>query len=329
MSAPTQPINSALGAAPLLRTKTTRVGGALVQRSSCNVVVNGSTTHGFKYTKGIRQGSPLGQTFFLMSIEPLITSLAADGNIRGFPLAGREEINVLAYAGDLSLFVRDTQSLQKFHKTFPAYADVSEKGQGTAVWNFPPDTFGSIETVTTVKVLGVHFSGKGVTAWEKALERANQAVGRIQHLDLNQGAVIPNRTASEFNKLINTLLWDGKLPARRNLLKLPETSRGLGLPHVMTSSRMLAMNTRSLPNCRSKESLPHALIECGMAEFVSRLSSRSFGLRALPALVRNKGAFAKLVAALLTFQATRIQLLHTQGYPFRRLALDETKANDG
>ncbi|KAH6943270.1 hypothetical protein HPB50_018355 [Hyalomma asiaticum] len=128
------------------------------------------------------------------------------------------------------------------------------------------DTIGSIPTVNVVKVLGVYFSSAGVasTTWQKALERANQAVERLQQLDLrlrekalavkttvcsfanyaSRVAVIPRKTANQLNKLINALLWDGKpAPVKRNLLQLPECNGGLGLPHVLTTSKMLALKT--------------------------------------------------------------------------------------
>ncbi|KAH6936662.1 hypothetical protein HPB50_020566 [Hyalomma asiaticum] len=130
----------------------------------------------------------------------------------------------------------------------------------------PADTIGSIPTVSVVKVLGVYFSCAGVaaTTWQTSHERANQAVERLQQLDLtlrekalavkttvcafanyaSRVAVIPRKTANQLNKLINALLWDGKpAPVKRNLLQLPECNGGLGLPHVLTTSKLLALKT--------------------------------------------------------------------------------------
>lgn len=104
-----------------------------------------------------------------MSIETLITSLANHANIRGLPLAGLEEVKVMAYA-DFSLFVRDARSLQEFQTTFEAYAQVSGAGINKAkskallFGSFPTDIIGDIQTVNTVKVLGVYFSCEGVAA---------------------------------------------------------------------------------------------------------------------------------------------------------------------
>ncbi|KAL1415268.1 hypothetical protein MTO96_029538 [Rhipicephalus appendiculatus] len=60
---------------------------------------------------------------------------------------------------------------------------------------------------------------------------------------------MPAKTANQLNELINSFLWDGK-PAlvRRNLLQLAVSEGGrLGLPHGLTSSKVLALKTaRSL-----------------------------------------------------------------------------------
>ncbi|KAH6945318.1 hypothetical protein HPB50_007872 [Hyalomma asiaticum] len=190
--------------------------------------------------------------------------------IRGFPLTGTGEIKVLAYADDISLFVRDTRSLREFWNTFNRYAEVSgakiNEGKSKALLfgSFPRESLVEIQTVSMVKVLGIYFTCDGVAeaTWQRALERAHLVATRIQHLDLTlrekalavktsvcafanyvcRVAVMPSKTASQLNSVINTLLWDGKpAPVKRNLLQLPESEGGLGLPHVMTIGRILAL----------------------------------------------------------------------------------------
>ncbi|KAH6924184.1 hypothetical protein HPB50_013465 [Hyalomma asiaticum] len=162
-----------------------------------NVVVNGSITAGFDYTRGIREGCPLGPTFFIpvpasISLEPLLAKLANNECIRGFPLTGTGEIKVLAYADDISLFVRDTRSLREFWNTFNCYAEVSgaklNEGKSKALLfgSFPRESLGAIQTVSMVKVLGIYFTCDGIAeeTWQRALERAHLVATRIQHLDL-------------------------------------------------------------------------------------------------------------------------------------------------
>ncbi|KAH6920338.1 hypothetical protein HPB50_028675 [Hyalomma asiaticum] len=210
-----------------------------------NVVANGSITAGFDYTRGIRQGCALGPTFFINSLEPLLAKLANNERIRG---------------------------LREFWNTFNRYAEVSgatiNEGKSKALLfgSFPRESLGEIQTVSMVKVLGIYFTCDGVAeaTWQRALEKAHLVATRIQHLDLTlrekalavktsvcafanyvcRVAVMPSKTASQLNRIINTLLWDGKpAPVKRNLLQLPESEGGLGLPHVMTTGRILALKT--------------------------------------------------------------------------------------
>ncbi|KAH7973273.1 hypothetical protein HPB52_023338 [Rhipicephalus sanguineus] len=154
--------------------------------------------------------------------------------VRGFPLTGDEEVRVLAYADDVSLFVRDARSLRVFQ-----------------------DVMGDIEKVEVVRVLGVYFARGGVaqTTWQVVLERANKTISAMQQLDMtlrekalavktavcgyadfvSRVEVMPRKTAVQLNKLINSLF--------RNMLQLPESSGGLGLPHVQTVSKMLGLKT--------------------------------------------------------------------------------------
>ncbi|KAH6927761.1 hypothetical protein HPB50_008202 [Hyalomma asiaticum] len=111
-----------------------------------------------------------------------------------------------------------------------------------------------------VKVLGIYFTCDGVAEamWQRAMERARLVATRIQHLDLTfreqapavktsicafasyvcRVAVMQSKTGSQLNSIFNTLLWDGKpAPVKQNLLHLPESEGGIGLPHVFTIGR--------------------------------------------------------------------------------------------
>ncbi|KAH7963791.1 hypothetical protein HPB52_022901 [Rhipicephalus sanguineus] len=166
--------------------------GLLYKNLTCHVVVNGSETPSFNYTRGIGQGCPLGLILFIMSIEPLLTSLTGDERIKGFPLMGRDEIKALAYADDVSLFVRDAGSFSRFWSTFNHYAEASEaeinvgKSRALLFGSLPKEAIGKIATVDTVKVLGIYFSCSGVVeaTWQKAVERAHEVTARVRNLEL-------------------------------------------------------------------------------------------------------------------------------------------------
>ncbi|KAL1466030.1 hypothetical protein MTO96_042992 [Rhipicephalus appendiculatus] len=123
------------------------------------------------------------------------------------------------------------------------------KSKALLFGSFPKDLIGRIEVAAAVKVVGIYFTCEGVaaTTWHKALERARQLAERARLMDLtlrekalavkteicafafyaSRVATMPKKTATQINKIVNTLLWDGKpAPVRRNLLQLPENEGG-------------------------------------------------------------------------------------------------------
>lgn len=241
-----------------------------------SVVVNGSESAGFQYTRGIRQGCPLGPTLFILSLEPLLTNLACDPQFRGLPLTGSDELKVLAYADDVSLFVRNPSSMEHFRRIFSTYAGISgallneAKSKALLFGGFPAEAIGEISIVSTVKVLGIYYTCEGVavTTWTRVLDRARHFIERASRHSLSihekalaaktcvcalalytsRVAVMPVKVATQLNKMLNAFLWNHKPPpVRRSLLQMAVTEGGLGLPHALTLSKILAVKTaRSL-----------------------------------------------------------------------------------
>ncbi|KAH7935062.1 hypothetical protein HPB52_003627 [Rhipicephalus sanguineus] len=198
------------------------------------------------------------------------------GATRGLPLTGSEGLRVLAYADDVSLFVRNPSSLERFRHIFRSYAEVSgaqlneAKSKALLFGAFPADAIGNISIVTTVKVLGVFYTCEGVAAptWTRVLERAQRFTERASQLDLtlhekalaaktsvcalalhvSRVAVMPAKAATQLNRIITSFMWNGKPPLlRRSLLQMAVSEGGLGLPHALTLSKILALKTaRSL-----------------------------------------------------------------------------------
>nr|XP_054921325.1 uncharacterized protein LOC129382025 [Dermacentor andersoni] len=55
---------------------------------------------------------------------------------------------------------------------------------------------------------------------------------------------MPSKTINQLNKLITAFLWENKPPPlKRNILQLAATSGGLGLLHIKTTTRLLALKT--------------------------------------------------------------------------------------
>ncbi|KAH7947708.1 hypothetical protein HPB52_015227 [Rhipicephalus sanguineus] len=131
---------------------------------------------------------------------------------------------------------------------------------------FPRGALGNLEGVDAVKVLAIYFCCGGVaeTTWQRVLERVQAAITRLslENLTLREKAlaaktticafgyyasriaVMPTKTATQLSKMIWSFLWEGiPAPVRRTLLQLPESEGGLGLSHVLTTSKVFALKT--------------------------------------------------------------------------------------
>ena len=79
--------------------------------SSC--VMNGGRSTGyFSIERGVRQGDPLSPYLFLLAIEILAHAVRADIIFKGFKF-GEQEVKHILYADDLTLFVRDVNSVNR------------------------------------------------------------------------------------------------------------------------------------------------------------------------------------------------------------------------
>ncbi|XP_075723836.1 uncharacterized protein LOC142765917 [Rhipicephalus microplus] len=191
---------------------------------------------------------------------------------RGLHLTGLEELKILAFADDISLFLRDARSLARFRQVFSAYAAASgatlneAKSKALLFGPFPTEVIEPIEAVSTVKVLGVLFTCERVAAstWSRVLSRAQLLIERAKLHELtlrdkaiavktsaralashvSRIAIMPSRIASALNKGITAFMWEGKPPpVRRHLLQLSTSDGGLGLPHDLTTGKILALKT--------------------------------------------------------------------------------------
>ncbi|RUA07179.1 MAG: hypothetical protein DSY43_00385 [Gammaproteobacteria bacterium] len=79
--------------------------------SSC-VMNNGVASPFFKISRGVRQGDPLSPYLFIMVLETLLSHIRYNNHIEGL-LIRQEEIKMVTFADDLTVFLRNIES---FHK---------------------------------------------------------------------------------------------------------------------------------------------------------------------------------------------------------------------
>ena len=91
--------------------------------SSC--VMNGGRSTGyFSIERGVRQGDPLSPYLFLLAIEILAHAVREDRILKGFKF-GEQEVKQVLYADDITLFVRDINSVNRLQYIFDEFEKIS------------------------------------------------------------------------------------------------------------------------------------------------------------------------------------------------------------
>ena len=132
--------------------------------SSC--VMNGGFSTGyFDVKRGVRQGDPLSPYLFLIVIETLAHALRNDENLKGIDF-GKCEVKQILYADDMTIFLRDKDSvvsLQKLFQTFQEVSGLKVNLDKTKVMLIGKDRrdiehLNFRNVVSEVKILGITFS---------------------------------------------------------------------------------------------------------------------------------------------------------------------------
>ena len=91
--------------------------------SSC-VMNGGHSTGYFEVKRGVRQGDPLSPYLFVIVIELLSRYIRKDGRIEGIRF-GSKEIKQVLYADDITLFLKDMDSINRVKKVFKNFEKLS------------------------------------------------------------------------------------------------------------------------------------------------------------------------------------------------------------
>ncbi|KAM7288774.1 hypothetical protein ISCGN_028957 [Ixodes scapularis] len=234
--------------------------------------VNGCLLTPFPVSRGVRQGCPLSPLLYVLRLDPLLRRLASCSRICGFPLPGRDSVVVSAYADDVSLFVRNSDSFEAAGQLFLEYGALSgaclntTKSQALEFGGSPPALPADIQIVNELRVLGVFFDSRGVAprTWEvvaSAVERQVAVAGTFT-LSLRDRAYLvravfcgqlfyvahialpPSRFASRITSCLFRFYWSrGTELVTRSVLRLPTSLGGRGMPCVSTVCRLLSLRT--------------------------------------------------------------------------------------
>lgn len=97
--------------------------------------INGFSTYSISQQRGLRQGDPLSPLLFNLALEPLLLSILQDARIKGFQFHGinfdghsierSPTIELLAYADDVCLLLKDPHDFTLVHDHMQKYTMVS------------------------------------------------------------------------------------------------------------------------------------------------------------------------------------------------------------
>ena len=222
-------------------------------------VFNGGISTGyFSIEKGVRQGDPLSPYLFILCIEILAYSIRKDSAIRGIRF-GDIEVKQVLYADDMTLFVRDSASINRIEKLFECFAQISGlkiNRDKTFILPLGPLSKENIvipfgKLVDVIKILGITFSLdvevqerinykeilskiKRMLTWWK--QRDLTLMGKIQLIKtfvlsklnyVSSLTPVPPWVFEEVEKSMFDFLWNGKDKIKRNVMFLDYDKGGL------------------------------------------------------------------------------------------------------
>ena len=138
----------------------------ILYTNSQSCVFNGGTSTGyFKVERGLKQGDPLAPYLFILCIECLSHCIQKDNLVKGIHF-GDTEIKQVLYADDMTIFVRDIDSIHRLEVILESYRKISGlRINGNKTFILPLGSLAGSASVypfgkevEMVKILGIYFS---------------------------------------------------------------------------------------------------------------------------------------------------------------------------
>lgn len=240
----------------------------LNQHLTSRIQLQGHLSPSINILRSVRQGCPLSMLLFVLSLEPVLRTLAA--NIVGNHVGGRR-IALAAYADDITVFVKnihDITSVSRVFDTFQVASGALINAQKTKLlWlgdNPPPDQSHRYVSCTEMKVLGMICKRTIVESlhanWTQLVNKIRAVFLHLEPKSLNllqrvhivnvfalsklwyiaQVIPIPRVHCAQLLKYVGWFLWKGHIfKCSRSQLTLPRLRGGLGLVCIETKIQSL------------------------------------------------------------------------------------------
>ncbi|KAH9370359.1 hypothetical protein HPB48_006723 [Haemaphysalis longicornis] len=226
-----------------------------------DLVVNKQVATSLSVTRGVRQGCPLSPLLFVLAIEPFLKNVENNSHILGLQLPGSQTVKVTAYADDVTLYLRDEDSLVHALNCFEEYSELAgarlncTKSKALSLSPLEKQHIYGIPVVTHVEILGVTYMSSGVLlkTWHQALKQLREdvnealaydfpyAVRRYVALNVFAGkvwyiagtAALPRYIAVKITSEVLRLFWSDKTAlVKTGKLGLPRQFGGWNIPSV-------------------------------------------------------------------------------------------------
>ncbi|KAH7963688.1 hypothetical protein HPB52_022416 [Rhipicephalus sanguineus] len=237
------------------------------------LVINGVAKGKIRLTRGVRQGCALSPMLFVLCIDPFIRSISADAKIRGLPLPGTETVTVSAYADDVTVFVRDLDSLFQALRRLEDYGRLSgaklniSKSSALALGDLHQTNLPcNLRIEKKIKIIGVTFEQKGVASdvWDDLVQEVVDSTQKAMRCNFSfaekaylikciflarvfyvaRVTLPPPPVLQVLHRAVFSFFWDGSTERlQRDALRLPRCLGGYGLPCIGTMAQLLALRT--------------------------------------------------------------------------------------
>ena len=175
--------------------------------NTCSLIcVNGKLTEPVLIKRSVRQGDPLSMMLFSMCLEPLLLTIEKNSDIQGILSPDNTHIKYIAYADDVTVFLRDTKSIDELLGLLNTY----EKAMGAKINEEKTELFTPQINIRNVKqnhrkwvrkkikILGVTFGNNENDMWNTIKEKIENEIKHLCKI---------NMTIKGKSFLINSNLW--------------------------------------------------------------------------------------------------------------------------